>query len=216
MSLKDVFDEVRQEKEVLADVSGKQPIDIMFDKYGGGMMDRMFMNVARDVFSGKWEGGEKFLKEMGGYYTDPQSMIKEFDEFASSIAPVKKSKGGALRSVMKGTKEATDQVAKAQKMLQGVYRGYTGERLAEPVLSTTPQKRVAEYYANRRAAERGEDPHLEMLMVDPFAGKQYGLSLPIDQYNRDFITTRARAITPEDVAERIQLKKKGGLACLSK
>lgn len=216
MSLKDVFDEVRQEKEVLADVSGKQPIDIMFDKYGGGMMDRMFMNVARDVFSGKWEGGEKFLKEMGGYYTDPQSMIKEFDEFASSIAPVKKSKGGALRSAMKGTKEATDQVAKAQKMLQGVYRGYTGERLAEPVLSTTPQKRVAEYYANRRAAERGEDPHLEMLMVDPFAGKQYGLSLPIDQYNRDFITTRARAIAPEDVAERIQLKKRGGLASLSR
>jgi hypothetical protein len=216
MSLKDVFDEVRQEKEVLADVSGKQPIDIMFDKYGGGMMDRMFMNVARDVFSGKWEGGEKFLKEMGGYYTDPQGMIKEFDEFAASIAPVKKSKGGALSSVMKGTKEATDQVAKAQKMLQGVYRGYTGERLAEPVLSTTPQKRVAEYYANRRAAERGEDPHLEMLMVDPFAGKQYGLSLPIDQYNRDFITTRARAITPEDVAERIQLKKRGGLASLSR
>lgn len=475
MSLKDVFDEVRQEKEVLADVSGKQPIDIMFDKYGGGMMDRMFMNVARDVFSGKWEGGEKFLKEMGGYYTDPQGMIKEFDEFAASIAPVKKSKGGILKKAAEGATKATTEVKKTgkiarlqkellerggpkqaqrleraadeipglerlfhtrglieafqgnqgypyqgvvtmksgdyknwanplevqlndgrtglspysvqniddlreliqrgrpftsvpylqlerrgpltivsghegrhrtrameaedipatlvtinprrslkfdesrgklpeewrsmlresmgpeglvlpesgmkknpkliragqafekaaeekdyskkgaidremsryynegiavlpdlemltefpevyqkggpvrsmvsgaqkaakegQKMLQGVYRGYTGERLAEPVLSTTPQKRVAEYYANRRAAERGEDPHLEMLMVDPFAGKQYGLSLPIDQYNRDFITTRARAITPEDVAERIQLKKRGGLASLSR
>jgi len=126
------------------------------------------------------------------------------------------NKGGALRSAMKGAREAADQVAKGQKMLQGVYRGYTGERLAEPVLSTTPQRRVAEYYANRRAAERGEDPLLEMLMVDPFAGKQYGLSLPIDQYNRDFITTRARAITPEDVAERIQLKKRGGLASLSR
>jgi hypothetical protein len=122
-------------------------------------------------------------------------------------------KGGAVRSMVSGAQKAAKE---GQKMLQGVYRGYTGERLEEPVLSTTPQKRVAEYYANRRAAERGEDPHLEMLMVDPFAGKQYGLSLPIDQYNRDFITTRARAITPEDVAERIQLKKRGGLASLSR
>jgi hypothetical protein len=148
--------------------------------------------------------------------TQIKSAIGNRGSFDPTNPDITKAKGGALRSVMKGTKEATDQVAKAQKMLQGVYRGYTGERLAEPVLSTTPQKRVAEYYANRRAAERGEDPHLEMLMVDPFAGKQYGLSLPIDQYNRDFITTRARAITPEDVAERIQLKKRGGLASLSR
>jgi hypothetical protein len=101
-------------------------------------------------------------------------------------------------------------------MLQGVYRGYTGERLEEPVLSTTPQRKVAEYYATRRAATRGEDPHVEMLMVDPFVGKEYGLALPIDEFNRELLTTRARAIAPSDVVERTQLKKKGGLACLSK
>jgi hypothetical protein len=123
------------------------------------------------------------------------------------------AKGGALRSVTSGAQRAAKE---GQKMLQGVYRGYTGERLEEPVLSTTPQRKVAEYYATRRAATRGEDPHIEMLMVDPFVGKEYGLALPIDEFNRELLTTRARAIAPSDVVERTQLKKKGGLACLSK
>jgi hypothetical protein len=123
------------------------------------------------------------------------------------------AKGGALRSVTSGAQRAAKE---GQKMLQGVYRGYTGERLEEPVLSTTPQRKVAEYYATRRAATRGEDPHVEMLMVDPFVGKEYGLALPIDEFNRELLTTRARAIAPSDVVERTQLKKKGGLACLSK
>jgi hypothetical protein len=123
------------------------------------------------------------------------------------------AKGGALRSVTSGAQRAAKE---GQKMLQGVYRGYTGERLEEPVLSTTPQRKVAEYYATRRAATRGEDPHIEMLMVDPFVGKEYGLALPIDEFNRELLTTRARAIAPTDVVERTQLKKKGGLACLSK
>jgi hypothetical protein len=123
------------------------------------------------------------------------------------------AKGGPIKSMVSGAQKAAKE---GQKMLQGVYRGYTGERLEEPVLSTTPQKRVAEYYANRRAATRGEDPHVEMLMVDPFVGKEYGLALPIDEFNRELLTTRARAIAPSDVVERTQLKKKGGLACLSK
>jgi hypothetical protein len=121
--------------------------------------------------------------------------------------------GKVLKGISKGASEAAKE---GQKMLQGVYRGYTGERLEEPVLSTTPQRKVAEYYATRRAATRGEDPHIEMLMVDPFVGKEYGLALPIDEFNRELLTTRARAIAPTDVVERTQLKKKGGLACLSK
>jgi hypothetical protein len=121
--------------------------------------------------------------------------------------------GKVLKGISKGAREAAKE---GQKMLQGVYRGYTGERLEEPVLSTTPQRKVAEYYATRRAATRGEDPHVEMLMVDPFVGKEYGLALPIDEFNRELLTTRARAIAPSDVVERTQLKKKGGLACLSK
>jgi hypothetical protein len=213
MLINDIFDEVLREKEVLTDVTGKTPTDIKFDKHGGGFMDNLLMGVARDVFSGNWKGGENYLKEIGGYYTNPDEMIQEFDAFATSIAPTRKAKGGPLRSVTSGAQRAAKE---GQKMLQGVYRGYTGERREEPVLSTTPQRKVAEYYATRRAATRGEDPHIEMLMVDPFVGKEYGLALPIDEFNRELLTTRARAIAPTDVVERTQLKKKGGLACLFK
>jgi hypothetical protein len=445
MLINDIFDEVLREKEVLTDVTGKTPTDIKFDKHGGGFMDNLLMGVARDVFSGNWKGGENYLKEIGGYYTNPDDMIREFDAFASSIAPVKKAKGGPIKSAIAGAGKAAKEASKAaretkkvtlqdyrkkkldrflegsqvtepfyhgtkydfsafrpnlrldlgshlgtseqanqftmmgkeavergrvmpvyasiknplrledrgrfdahevggqlvdmglmkeddfdklfklpqdqalkvvqkhiedaghdsvvylnrregfdpfgpdgvegdelnemmdreveemfpeardsyiifrpgqvksatgnrgsfdpsdpditkakggalrsvtsgaqraakegKKMLQGVYRGYTGERLEEPVLSTTPQRKVAEYYATRRAATRGEDPHIEMLMVDPFVGKEYGLALPIDEFNRELLTTRARAIAPTDVVERTQLKKKGGLACLFK
>jgi hypothetical protein len=213
MLINDIFDEVLREKEVLTDVTGKTPTDIKFDRHGGGFMDQLLMGVARDVFSGNWKGGENYLKEIGGYYTNPDEMIQEFDAFATSIAPTRKAKGGPIKSMVSGAQRAAKE---GQKMLQGVYRGYTGERLEEPVLSTTPQRKVAEYYATRRAATRGEDPHIEMLMVDPFVGKEYGLALPIDEFNRELLTTRARAIAPSDVVERTQLKKKGGLACLSK
>jgi hypothetical protein len=213
MLINDIFDEVLREKEVLTNVTGKTPTDIKFDKHGGGFMDQLLMGVARDVFSGNWKGGENYLKEIGGYYTNPDEMIQEFDAFATSIAPTRKAKGGSIKSMVSGAQRAAKE---GQKMLQGVYRGYTGERLEEPVLSTTPQRKVAEYYATRRAATRGEDPHIEMLMVDPFVGKEYGLALPIDEFNRELLTTRARAIAPTDVVERTQLKKKGGLACLSK
>jgi hypothetical protein len=442
MLINDIFDEVLREKEVLTDVTGKTPTDIKFDRHGGGFMDQLLMGVARDVFSGNWKGGENYLKEIGGYYTNPDEMIQEFDAFATSIAPTRKAKGGPIKSALEGVGKAAAEVKKTgklsklkedirqdmgnygamrveraadeipnleklyseralqeafkgdnakvlmtmnpkdferfaipltpikqsfpgtgpkkeslstdeyvrylsgvegfhsvpflsidkeefglpllpfisghegrhrnralamrgeesglvqllpraelrepfprryqdeyiealkaelgltgnkvlpekfnipsnsvfdkqlqrpeimlpdiyakggavksivsgaqraakegQKMLQGVYRGYTGERLEEPVLSTTPQRKVAEYYATRRAATRGEDPHIEMLMVDPFVGKEYGLALPIDEFNRELLTTRARAIAPSDVVERTQLKKKGGLACLSK
>jgi hypothetical protein len=442
MFINDIFDEVLREKEVLTDVTGKTPTDIKFDRHGGGFMDQLLMGVARDVFSGNWKGGENYLKEIGGYYTNPDEMIQEFDAFATSIAPIRKAKGGPIKSALEGVGKAAAEVKKTgklsklkedirqdmgnygamrveraadeipnleklyseralqeafkgdnakvlmtmnpkdferfaipltprkqsfpgtgpkkeslstdeyvrylsgvegfhsvpflsidkeefglpllpfisghegrhrnralamrgeesglvqllpraelrepfprryqdeyiealkaelgltgnkvlpekfnipsnsvfdkqlqrpeimlpdiyakggavksivsgaqraakegQKMLQGVYRGYTGERLEEPVLSTTPQRKVAEYYATRRAATRGEDPHIEMLMVDPFVGKEYGLALPIDEFNRELLTTRARAIAPSDVVERTQLKKKGGLACLSK
>jgi hypothetical protein len=475
MLINDIFDEVLREKEVLTDVTGKTLTDIKFDRHGGGFMDQLLMGVARDVFSGNWKGGENYLKEIGGYYTNPDEMIQEFDAFATSIAPTRKAKGGPIKSALEGVGKAAAEVKKAgkltrlqkelrerggekqaqrleraadeipglerlfhsrglieafqgsegfpyqgvvtmrpgdyknfsqplevdlsegrqgispysvqniedlrdlirrgrpftsvpylqldkkgpltivsghegrhrtrameaedipatlvqvlprhslkfkdlrnpspsewrqklseamgpeglvlpeggmklnpkfaraselakkaseerdwnkfgaldrelsryhkedkvklpdlemltefpevyqkggavksivsgaqraakegQKMLQGVYRGYTGERLEEPVLSTTPQRKVAEYYATRRAATRGEDPHIEMLMVDPFVGKEYGLALPIDEFNRELLTTRARAIAPSDVVERTQLKKKGGLACLSK
>ena len=127
--------------------------------------------------------------------------------------------GGAVKDAIKDKLKDMLGVAKKevpeQKMMMGVYRGYTGELADDPSLSATPQRKVAEYYANRRAAERGGDPHVEMLMVDPFAGRQYGLAIPIDKYNRDVTVTKARELKPEDVKARTQLKKKGGRVHIS-
>lgn len=102
------------------------------------------------------------------------------------------------------------QAPKEQKMLMGVYRGYAGERGDPTELFATPQKSIADYYARRRAAETGTAPHAEMLLVDPFVGQQYGLSIPIDKHNRDFNITRARKLTPDEVKSRTQLYAEGG------
>ena len=96
-------------------------------------------------------------------------------------------------------------------MLMGVYRGYAGERGAPEEVFATPQRSIADYYAQRRAAELGADPHAEMLLVDPFAGEQYGLSIPLDKYNREYNFTRARKLKPEDVKDRTPLYAAGGL-----
>lgn len=74
----------------------------------------------------------------------------------------------------------------------------------------TPQRRIAEYYAKKRAAQTGAEPHLEMLLVDPFAGGQYGHAIPIDRLNRDVNYTRARKLKPEDVQDRTKLYAGGG------
>jgi hypothetical protein len=158
-----------------------------------------------------WNKFGAFDRELSRYHKEDKVKLPDLEMLTEF--PEVYQKGGAVKSMVSGAQRAAKE---GKKMLQGVYRGYTGERLEEPVLSTTPQRKVAEYYATRRAATRGEDPHIEMLMVDPFVGKEYGLALPIDEFNRELLTTRARAIAPSDVVERTQLKKKGGLACLSK
>jgi hypothetical protein len=78
----------------------------------------------------------------------------------------------------------------------------------EPIF-TSPQKRVADYYAQKRAAQTGQDPHAEMLMVDPFAGKNYG-HITMGSGAQEPITTRARRLMPEDVQEVTQLYADGG------
>jgi hypothetical protein len=80
---------------------------------------------------------------------------------------------------------------------------------AETVFAS-PQRRVAEYYAQKRAAQTGERPHVEMLLVDPFAGKKYGHSIPMDKFNREPVTTRARKLQPEQVKDRTKLYAAGG------
>jgi hypothetical protein len=115
MLINDIFDEVLREKEVLTDVTGKTPTDIKFDRHGGGFMDQLLMGVARDVFSGNWKGGENYLKEIGGYYTNPDEMIQEFDAFATSIAPTRKAKGGSIKSMVSGAQRAAKEGKRRQE-----------------------------------------------------------------------------------------------------
>lgn len=96
------------------------------------------------------------------------------------------------------------------KMLQQVYRGFAGKPNPEEVF-VSPQRRVADYYAAKRASQTGLQPGVEALLVDPFAGKKYGHSLPVDRFNKDFVTTQARKLSPLDVIDsRIIEKAKGG------
>jgi hypothetical protein len=112
MTVADVFKEVKGEKELLADVSKKEPRDILFDRYQGGVGDRYLMEVARRVLAGKWEGGEALLKEIGGYQTDPKGLVQEFDSFAELVkeSALKKAQGGEvtndefIQEMMTGTR----------------------------------------------------------------------------------------------------------------
>jgi hypothetical protein len=99
MAISDIFNAVKGEKELLADVSKKEPQDVLFNRYQGGVGDRYLMEVARKVLAGKYEGGESLVKEIGGYQTDPKALAQEFDEFAEMFkkrAVVKKANGGEM------------------------------------------------------------------------------------------------------------------------
>jgi hypothetical protein len=98
---------------------------------------------------------------------------------------------------------------KEQKMLQGFYRGYAGENPDTPELFASPQKRIADYYAQKRAAQTGEAPHAEMILADPFAGRTYGHATAGTGANPP-METRAKKLKPEDVKSRTQLYAKGG------
>lgn len=78
-----------------------------------------------------------------------------------------------------------------------------------PELFATPQRRVADYYAQKRAEQTGERPHMEMLLVDPFAGRSYGHST-MGTGKQEPMTTRARKLRPEDVQGRTQMYAQGG------
>lgn len=98
---------------------------------------------------------------------------------------------------------------KEQKMLQGFYRGYAGEPDVAGSVFVTPQRAVGEYYGAKRAAQTGAEPHLEMILADPFAGRGYGHSTMGTGKNPPMIT-RARELAPEDVKSRTKLYAEGG------
>ena len=83
------------------------------------------------------------------------------------------------------------------------------EAVPDVELFATPQKRVADYYAQKRAAQTGQAPHVEMLLVDPFAGKQYGHGT-MGTGEQGPMVTKARKLKPEDVQDRTQLYASGG------
>lgn len=80
-------------------------------------------------------------------------------------------------------------------------------------LFASPQRAVAEYYAKKRAAQTGESPHVEMLLIDPASGAPYNHAT-MGTGAQPPIVTRARKLAPEDVRDRTQLYRRGGLAQL--
>lgn len=94
--------------------------------------------------------------------------------------------------------------APEQRMLQGVYRGYAGEPRTEGELFTANQRQLADYYAQRRAAQTGEAPHAEMLLINPETGLQYGIHPPGAEFSR------VRKIPAEAVEGRTSLYARGG------
>ena len=108
--------------------------------------------------------------------------------------------------------EKPPEPVKEQKMLQGIYRGYAGENPAsgqEGSIYASPQRAVGEYYANKRAKQTGEDPHLEMLLVDPFKGMEYGHATAGTGKQMPLVT-RARQLTPEEIKSSTKLYAEGG------
>lgn len=109
---------------------------------------------------------------------------------------------------------------KEQKMLQGMYRGYAGgydtakAAIDSGLIYATPQRAAAEAYAANRAkqaAKRGVDdtPHVEMLMVDPFAGRRYGHST-LGSGATPPLRTLAGEYTPEQIESVTNLYAQGG------
>ena len=101
-------------------------------------------------------------------------------------------------------------------MLQGFYRGYAGDydasKAAEDagMVFVTPQRAAGEFYASKRARQKGLDPHLEMILADPFAGFAYGHAIPTGPSNRKVDFTKARQLQPDDVRDRTKLYAEGG------
>lgn len=111
--------------------------------------------------------------------------------------------------LIKGALAALKSEPKEQKMLQGFYRGFAGEDSAAPEVFVTPQKRVADYYAQKRAEQMGLEPHAEMVLADPFAGRAYGHSTP-GTGKQEPLFTRARKMQESEVADRTRLYADGG------
>lgn len=145
-----------------------------------------WMNQVRD-FVGREPGRMDLIRGVRGGHGKPNQFISE--EFLRKLEEAGHKEGGLAHLAGGG---------QPIKMFQQLYRGYAGKPGAEQIFAS-PQKRVAEYYAQKRAAQTGLQPGVEAVQVDPSAGVKYGHALPIDQFNQDVVTTQARKLSPLDV-----------------
>lgn len=139
--------------------------------------------------------------------------------------------GGLVKGAVKGigelvrkyiAKEAPEAAAeeaikanpKEHVMLQGLYRGYAGEQQpAAREFFLTPQKRVADFYAQKRSSQTGGAPHADMVLVPQNAGEVYGhgtIGMPEWGFPDPMFTQARRKIAPTDIKGRTQLYAEGG------
>jgi hypothetical protein len=188
-------------------------------KIGGEGMRKFYDQIVPNT-------ANKLLKKLGGGKLEPMQ-LESGEQLGFTITPkmreLVKSQGVPMFAkggrVVRAVAEAGKKAKQEQKMLQGFYRGYAGDYDAAKAAAqdsgvfVSPQRAVAEYYAEKRAGQTGLDPHLEMILADPFSGRGYGHSTMGTGKNPPMVT-RARELAPEDVEARTQLKKKRDLACL--
>ena len=121
----------------------------------------------------------------------------------------------AKESAEAAVEAAPKAAPKEHVMLQGLYRGYAGEQQpAAREFFLTPQKRVADFYAKKRAAQTGAEPHADMVLVPQNAGEVYGhgtIGMPEWGFREPMFTNARRKIAPADVKGRTQLYAAGGL-----
>lgn len=183
-----------------------------------GLVDLQQMGVPAEM-----RGGQRFVTE--DEYKD--IVRKNAEGFAAGGLVGSYAGGGIVKRAAKNLDDLVEKYVanealptpEEHSMLQGFYRGYAGEnKPAKTAFGTetyfvSPQRKVGEYYAKRRAAEKGEAPHLEMIMADPFAlrNSPYKLGIPLDKHNRDTLITNALRIDPNEIKNRIQLYADGGV-----
>lgn len=99
-----------------------------------------------------------------------------------------------------------------QRMLQGVYRGYAGDDALPAEAFVAHQRPLAEHFAQRRAAQQDAAPHLDMLLVDPFAGSAPYRLHPSGVQEMSGV----RKMPAAAIEGRTQLYANGGLAQLKR
>lgn len=188
----------------------------------------MLLAYLRDITKQDSRGAQAlFNQAVDANPNAPRFMTpRQLRQFIGPVEPIEGYAGGGIvKGAVKSigemvekylAKEAPQAAPKEQKMLQGFYRGYAGDydagKAAEDagMVFVTPQRAAGEFYANKRARQTGLEPHLEMILADPFAGRGYGHAIPTGPMNRKVDFTKARQLQPTDVKERTQLYAEGG------